>query len=391
MNNVFIVSAVRTPVGRNRGYLREWTAPELLAAVLDEVVSRIDLDPTMVEDVINGTVYQVGEQGFTLGRMGVLASKKFPMTVPGISMNRQCGSSLSAIQMATAMIASGTMDIVIASGCEMLTKYTITSDLNGTLFTGAPMGNPYGEFYTSKYGTPDQMLGAQLIADKWGITKEECQAFAVESHQKAHRATVNGYFKNEIMPMAGLDKEGNKIVMENDETIRPTTTKESLDQLKVLPNTKFITAGVSSTITDGASAVVLMSESMTKKLNLSPIARVVASAVVGSDPKLMLTGPIYATPKVLDKAGLSMKDIDLFEVNEAFAPIPLAWLKELKADPEKLNVNGGAIALGHPVGNSGCRLVVSAINELRRRGGRYALVTLCTGGGMAPATIFEKI
>jgi acetyl-CoA acyltransferase len=390
MENVFIVSAVRTPVGRNRGYLREWTAPELLAAVLDEVVSRIDLDPTTVEDVINGTVYQVGEQGFTLGRMGVLASKKFPMTVPGISVNRQCGSSLSAIQMATAMIASGMMDVVIASGCEMLTKYTITSDLNGTLFTGAPMGNPYGEFYTSKYGAPDQMLGAQLIADKWEISKEECQAFAVESHQKAHRATLNGYFKNEIMPMAGLDKEGNKIVMENDETIRPTTSMESLDQLKVLPNTKFITAGISSTITDGASAVVLMSESRMKELKLEPIARLVASAVAGSDPKLMLTGPIYVTPKVLTKAGLKMEDMDIFEVNEAFAPIPLAWLKELKADPEKLNVNGGAIALGHPVGNSGCRLVVSAINELRRRGGRYALVTLCTGGGMAPATIFEK-
>jgi acetyl-CoA acyltransferase len=391
MENVFIVSAVRTPVGRNKGYLRGWTAPELLAAVLDEVVGRIDLDPAMVEDVINGTVYQVGEQGFTLGRMGVLASKKFPMTVPGISVNRQCGSSLSAIQMATAMIASGIMDIVIASGCEMLTKYTITSDLNGTLFTGAPMGNPYGDFYTSKYGAPDQMLGAQLIADKWGITKEECQAFAVASHQKAHQATQNGYFKNEIMPMAGLDKEGNPIVMENDETIRASTTMESLDQLKVLPNTKFITAGISSTITDGASAVVLMSESSMKKLNLNPLARVVTSAVAGSDPKLMLTGPIYVTPKILDKAGLSMNDIDIFEVNEAFAPIPLAWLKDLNADPAKLNVNGGAIALGHPVGNSGCRLVVSAINELRRRAGRYALVTLCTGGGMAPATIFERV
>jgi len=391
MEDVFIVSAVRTPVGRNNGYLREWTAPELLGIVLDEAVERIDLDPDIVEDVINGTVYQVGEQGFTLGRMGVFASEKLPVTLPGISLNRQCGSSLSAIQMATGMIASKTMDVVIASGCELLTKYTIQSDLNGTLANGKPMGNPYGQFYTDKYGPADQMLGAQLIADNWGISKEDCQKFAVESHQKAQNATVNGYFKNEIMPVSGLDREGNVTTMADDETIRPDTTMERLDGLKILPNTTFITAGISSTITDGASAVVLMSESKMKELNLEPLARVVASAVIGSDPKMMLTGPIYATPKVLGKAGLTMDDIDFFEINEAFAPIPLAWLKELDADPGKLNVNGGAIALGHPVGNSGCRLAVSAINELHRRSGRYALVSLCTGGGMAPATIFERV
>ncbi len=390
MEQVYVVSAVRTPVGKNRGYLREWTAPELLATVLDEVIDRIDLDPELVEDVINGTVYQVGEQGFTLGRTGILASKKYPITVPGISLNRQCGSSLSAIHFATGMIASGTMDVIVASGCELLTKYTIQSDMNGTLSNGKPMGNPFGEYYTSKYGAPDQIHGAQLIADKWGITKEDCQKFAVSSHQKAHQATINGHFKNEILPTNGLDKEGNPILMTQDEPIRPTTSIESLDQLAVLPNTEFITAGLSSTITDGASAVVLMSESKMKELNLKPIARVVANAVVGSDPKLMLTGPIYATPKVLDKAGLSMNDIDIFEINEAFAPIPLAWLKELDADESKLNVNGGAIALGHPVGNSGCRLVVSALNELHRIGGKHALVSLCTGGGMAPATIFEK-
>lgn len=390
MKNIYIVSAVRTPVGRNRGYLRNWTAPELLGTVLDEVVKRIDLDPAIIDDVINGTVYQVGEQGFTLARTGVLASK-FPITVPGVSLNRQCGSSLTAIQLATGMIASGTMDIVVASGCEILTKYTIQSDLNGTLFNGKPMGNPYGEYYTSKYGPADQMLGAQLIADQWGITREQCNAFAISSHQKAYFATINGYFKNEIMPMNGLDKDGNTIVMDKDEPIRPDTTEEKLNALDVLPNTKFITAGISSTITDGASAVVLMSEAKMKELKLEPLARVVASAVVGSDPKLMLTGPIYVTPKVLAKAGLSMNDIDIFEINEAFAPIPLAWLKELNADERKLNVNGGAIALGHPVGNSGCRLTVTAINELRRRKGRYALVALCTGGGMAPATIFERV
>ncbi len=390
MKEVFIVSAVRTPIGRQNGYLRNWTAPELLGAVLDEAVGRIDLDPTIVDDVITGTVYQVGEQGFTLARMGVLASK-FPMTVPGVSVNRQCGSSLTAVQLAHGMIASGTMDVVIASGCELLTKYGMFSDLNGTLYTGKPMGHPFGAFYTSKYGKPDQIAAAQMIADKWEITREECHEFAIASHKKAHAATVNGYFKNEILPVKGVDKDGNEIVRDTDEPIRPETTQESLYALKVLPNTKWITAGISSTITDGASAVILMSEEKMNELKLKPLVRFVANAVVGSDPEIMLTGPIYVTPKVLKKAGLSMAGIDIFEINEAFAPIPLAWAKELKADQSKLNVNGGALALGHPVGNSGCRLTVTAINELIRRKARYALVSLCTGGGMAPATIFERV
>ena len=389
MNDVFVVSAVRTPVGKQKGYLRNWAAPELLGAILDEVVRRIDLDPALVEDVIGGTVYQVGEQGADLARMGVLAST-FPMTVPGVSLNRQCGSSLTAIQLAYGLIASDTMDIVIACGCELMSKYTLSSDLNGTLFTGAPMGNPFGKFYTGKYGDWNQIVSAQEIADQWGITPEECQEFAVSSHQKAHHATVNGYFKNEILAMKGLDKEGNEILRETDETIRPDTSRESLGTLKVLPNTRWITAGISSTITDGSSAVVLMSETRMKQLKIEPLARIVTNTVVGSDPHLMLTGPIYATPKVLAKAGMKLEDMDIFEINEAFAPIPLAWAKDLHADMSKLNVNGGALALGHPVGNSGCRLAVTAIHELRRRAARYALVSLCTGGGMAPATIFER-
>jgi len=390
MSTVFVVSTVRTPVGRQNGYLRKWCVPELLGTVLDEVVRRIDLDPALVDDVINGTVYQIGEQGFTLARSGILASTKIPKSVPGVSVNRQCGSGLTAIQLGHGMIASGTMEIVIASGCEFMTKYTIFSDLNGTLYTGQPMGNPFGKWYTSKYGRADQIAAAQMIADKWDISLEECQDFAIASHQKAHKATLEGRFKNEIMPIKGVDKDGNEITREADETIRPETTRESLNALKVLPNTKWITAGLSSTITDGASAVVLMSEKKMKELKLEPLARIVANAVIGSDPQIMLTGPIDATPKVLDRAGLKMGDIDLFEINEAFAPIPLAWAKELKADLNKLNVNGGALALGHPVGNSGCRLSVTAINELRRTKGRYALVSLCTGGGMAPATIFER-
>ncbi|HPA73089.1 MAG TPA: thiolase family protein, partial [Spirochaetota bacterium] len=363
MKEVFVVSAARTPVGKQKGYLREWMAPELLAHSLNAVVDRAGIDPAKVDDVIAGTVYQVGEQSFTLARMAILASK-LPESVPGISVNRQCGSSLSAIQMAAAMIASGTMDCVIAAGCEMMTKYGMISDMNGTLHNGKPMGHPFGKFYIDKYGIPDQIGSAQKIANNWKITKEECNQFAVESHRKAHAATQEGRFKKEIVPTKGLDAEGKEIVRDTDEPIRPETSLETLAALKILPNTEWMTAGLSSTITDGSSAMMLASADFVKKEKLNPMARVVASAVVGSDPILMLTGPIYATPKVLAKAVLKMDDIDIFEINEAFAPIPLAWAKELKADMAKLNVNGGALALGHPVGNSGCRLSVTAVHEL---------------------------
>jgi len=292
--------------------------------------------------------------------------------------------------LAYGQIVSGVLDIVIASGCECLSKYTLGSDMNCTLSNGKPAGHPWSEKYIKRFGVPSQMEAASKIAEKWGVTREECEDFAISSHQKAHHATVNGYFKNEIMPMKGVDKDGNEITMYNDETIRPETNKEILRGLKVLPKTNWLTAGLSSTVTDGASAVVMMSGQRMKELNLKPIARIVESAVVGADPALMLTGPLYVTPKVLKKAGLKMGDIDIFEINEAFAPIPLAWVHELKADMGKLNVNGGAMALGHPVGNSGVRLTVTAINELQRRKAKYALVSLCTGGGMAPATIFER-
>ena len=211
-----------------------------------------------------------------------------------------------------------------------------------------------------------------MVADKWEITMEECQDFAIASHQKANNATLEGRFKNEILPMKGVDKQGKEIIRDTDETIRPETTRETLNALKALPNTKWITVGISSTITDGASAIVLMSAKKMKELKINPLARIVANAVIGSEPQIMLSGPIYVTPKVLKRAGLKMDDIDIFEINEAFAPIPLAWAKALNADTEKLNVNGGALALGHAVGNSGCRLSVTAINELRRRKGRYA-------------------
>jgi acetyl-CoA acetyltransferase family protein len=391
MRDVFIVGAARTPVGKRNGYLRGRLVPDLLGSVLDEVVHRIDLDPAVVDDVINGTVYQVGEQGFTLARTGVFASR-FPSTVPGVCVNRQCGSSLTAIQLASGMIASGTMDVVVASGCEVMSKYPIASDFGGTLPDGRDQGTPFGPFYVERVEGKiyNQAQAAEAIAARWSITKERCDAFAVSSHAKAHEATQAGHFDREIIPTKGLDADGQEITVSRDETIRPDTSLEKLAALEPVLGTKLITAGISSPVTDGASAVVLASGQRTRELGLEPIARVVASAVVGSDPVLMLTGPIQATPRVLERAGLTMDDIDVFEVNEAFAPIPLAWLEELGAPEERLNPCGGAIALGHPVGNSGCRLCVTAVHTLRRTGGRHALVTLCTGGAMAPATIFER-
>jgi acetyl-CoA acetyltransferase family protein len=392
MREVYIVSTARTPVGRRKGYLREWNAPELLGAVLDEVVERIDLDPALVEEVVTGTVYQVGEQGVTIARTGVLASK-FPETVPGSSINRQCGSSLTAIQTAYALIASNVMDVAIGSGIELMTKYPIGSDTDGTLANGQDMGNPFGQYYFTRVEGKlyNQAQAAQAIAEKWGITREQCDEFAVASHTKAHEATTNGYFKDEIMPTKGLDAEDNEIVRDTDETIRPGTNLEKLATLNAVLGTQWITAGISSPVTDGASAVVLMSGEKVKELNVTPLARIVANAVTGSNPKLMLTGPLTVTPLVLEKAGMKMDDIDIFEVNEAFAPIPLAWAKELNAPMEKLNVNGGAMALGHPVGNSGCRLTITATHELMRRKAKHALITLCTGGAMAPATIIERV
>ncbi len=391
MREVYIVSTARTPVGRRKGYLRNWSAPELLGAVLDEVVERIDLDPALVEEVVTGCVYQVGEQGMTIARTGVLASK-FPETVPGSSINRQCGSSLTAIQVAYSMIAADMMDVAIGSGLELMTKYPIGSDTGGTLPDGRDQGDPFGQYYFERVQGKfyNQAQAAQAIAETWDITKEECDEFAVSSHQKAHEATEGGYFKNEIMPTKGLDAEDNEIVRDTDETIRPGTNLEKLATLNSVLGTDWITAGISSPVTDGASAVVLMSGEKMKELGIEPLARIVANAVVGSDPVLMLTGPLVATPKVLDKAGMKIDDIDIFEINEAFAPVPLAWAKELNAPMEKLNVNGGALALGHPVGNSGCRLTVTAVHELIRRDAKRALITLCTGGAMAPATIIER-
>jgi acetyl-CoA acetyltransferase family protein len=390
--DVYVVSTARTPVGKRNGYLREWIAPELLGHVLDAVIDKIDLDPELVEDVITGCVYQVGEQGFTIARMGVFASEKLDSKqVPGISINRQCGSSLSAVTMGYALIRSGVHDVVIASGCETMTKYGIASDTGGTLMNGQPMGSPYHAFYMKAVNNElrDQMQCAQQIAKEYGITLEECLDLAVSSHQKAARAADAGYFDNEIVPTKGKDKDGNEIIVNRDETIRPDTTADKIRNLPPVSGTEWVSAGISSPVTDGASAVILMSEERMTTLNLTPLARVAYNAVTGSDPRLMLTGPVDVWPKMIAASGLDQDDIGLFEVNEAFAPIPLAFTRTYGIPLEKLNVNGGALALGHPVGNSGTRITCTLINEMRRRQERYGYATLCTGGGMAPAVIFE--
>jgi len=393
VEEAYIVSAVRTPVGKRNGSLAGFRADELLGLVLREVVDRVGVDAAHVEDVVGGTVTQVGEQGFTLARMGVLAAG-FPDDIPGVSINRQCGSSLTAVNFCAAQIIAGWRDCMIACGCEVMSRYAIAAEwLNLTLANGKPAGMPIGPAYLRRTGGKfvDQGQAAELIAEKWGISKEEMDRFALRSHQRATRAHAEGRFDREIVPVKVKTADGQETLLRRDETVRPETSMEALAGLKTAFGTKVITAGNSSPISDGSSAILLMSGRKARELGLTPRARILASAVAGADPVMMLTGPIPATEKVLKMTGLELDDIDEVEINEAFAPVPLAWGRELKPDWERVNPNGGAIALGHPVGNSGCRLLVTCMHELERIQGRYGLVTLCTGGGMAPATVIERV
>jgi len=393
VQEAFIVSAVRTPVGKRNGSLATFRADELLGLALREVVDRVSVDPAHVEDVVGGTVTQVGEQGFTLARMAVLAAG-FPDDTPGVSINRQCGSSLTAVNFCAAQIIAVWRDCMIACGCEIMSKYAIAAEwLNLTLANGQPAGMPLGPAYLNRTGGKfvDQGQAAELIAQKWGISKEELDAFALRSHQRAHRAQVEGRFDREIVPVKIKGTDGEERLFTRDESVRPETSMEALAGLKTVFGTKVITAGNSSPITDGASAILLVSGRKAQELGVEPRARIVASAVAGADPVMMLTGPIPATRKVLKMAGLTLDDIGEVEINEAFASVPLAWGREYRPDWERVNPNGGAIALGHPVGNSGSRLTVTCLHELERTQGRYGLVTLCTGGGMAPATIIERV
>jgi len=394
MPTAVIVDAVRTAGGKRNGKLSGWHAADLAGEVLKQLAERNNLDPALIDDVIMGCVSQVGNQGLNIGRNAVLAAG-FPESVPATTVDRQCGSSQQAAHFAAQGVIAGAYDIAVAAGVEVMTQNPMGSSMT-------PGSIPFGHRVLARYTDPGlvpQGIGAEMIADKWGISREDLDAFGAESQRRAVVASDEGRFENEIVGVKELrlDKETGKIVegtelVLRDEGIRPDTTVETLANLKPAfkPDGK-ITAGTSSQISDGASAALIMSEEKAKELGLTPRARFHTFALAGVDPVTMLTGPIPSTAKALEKSGLSIDDIDLFEVNEAFASVVLAWQKELKADLGKTNVNGGAIALGHPLGCSGTKLLATLVNELERTGGRYGLQTMCEGGGLANATIIERL
>ncbi|MDV7765708.1 thiolase family protein [Peribacillus sp. CSMR9] len=382
MREVVIVEGIRTPVGRRNGVLKDVRPDDLAGEVLRQLIEKAGIDPSIVDDVILGCVSQAGEQAGDIARVAALIAG-FPIEVPGTTIDRQCGSSQQAVHFASQAILSGDMDVVVAGGVENMSRVPMGSNYQGAVTSPK---------YLESYEVINQGLSAERIADKWGITREECDQFSVESHGKAIRAQKEGYFDREMISVIGTDKEGNYMEVKEDQGPRAETTLEVLAGLKtVFQKDGLIHAGNSSQISDGAAALLLMERSKAEELGLKPRFKVHTRVVVGSDPTLMLTGPIPATQKALEKAFLSIDDIDVFEVNEAFAPVPIAWLKETGADPMKLNPNGGAIALGHPLGGSGARLMVSMIHELERTGGRYGLQTMCEGQGMANATIIERL
>lgn len=383
MREVVIVEAVRTPVGRRKGLLKDIRPDELAAGVLKEVVQRAGIDAGLVEDVILGCVTQSGEQAGDIARVAALTAG-FPIEVPGTTIDRQCGSSQQAVHFAAQAILAGDMDVVIAGGVENMTRVPMGSNYQEA--------NPFSPKLRERYEMIHQGLSAERIAEKYGFTRQELDEFSAESHRRALKAQAEGYFKKEIMPLEITLENGETTLMTEDSGPREGTTPEVLAGLKtVFKEDGVIHAGNASQISDGAGVLLLMSREKAEELGLKPRFKVHTRVVVGSDPTLMLTGPIPATEKVLKKAGLKIEDIDVFEVNEAFAPVPMAWLKETGADPAKLNPNGGAIALGHPLGASGARLMISMMSELERIGGRYGLQTMCEGHGMANATIIERL
>ncbi|MCL4422989.1 MAG: thiolase family protein [Actinobacteria bacterium] len=391
MPNAVIVDAIRTPGGKRNGKLRGWHPVDLAAQTLKAIVERNGLDPASVDDVIMGCVMQVGEQALNVGRNAVLAAG-FPESVPATTVDRQCGSSQQALHFAAQGIMAGAYDTVIAAGVECMTRTPMGSSVVREL--GFPFGPAMMDRYKDRGGLVGQGISAEMVADQWNLSRQELDEFGARSQQLAARATAEGRFQKEILPVAVRDEAGKDTdeVIATDEGIRPDTTPETLAKLKPAfkPDGK-VTAGNSSQITDGAAAVLVMSEERANALGLIPRARFHAFSVVGVDPVTMLTGPIPATQMVLERAKLKIDDIDLVEINEAFASVVLAWEKELHPDMSKVNVNGGAIALGHPLGCSGAKLMATLLNELERTGGRYGLQTMCEGGGMANATIIERL
>jgi acetyl-CoA acetyltransferase family protein len=380
-----IVDAIRTPLGKRNGKLKDWHPVDLAAETLRALVDRTGIDPAIVDDVVMGCVMQVGEQGVNIARNAVLAAG-WPETIPGTTVDRQCGSSQQAAHFAAQGVIAGAYDVVVAAGVEVMTRVPMGASMADGKF-GLPFGPKIGARYAEVGGLVPQGISAELIAEKWGISREEMDAFGLRSQQYAARATAEGRFQSEILPVLGADGS----MMTTDEGIRDTSL-EKLASLK--PSFKEdggVTAGNSSQITDGAAALLIMSEEKAAALGLRPRARFVSFALAGADPRLMLTAPIPATTKVLERAGMTLDQMDLVEINEAFASVVLAWEKEHHPDMSKVNVNGGAIALGHPLGCSGARLMTTLLNELERSGGRYGLQTMCEGGGMANATIIERL
>jgi acetyl-CoA acyltransferase len=383
MIEAVIVDAIRTPGGKRNGQLKDQHPVDLAAHVLKALAERNGLDPAMVDDVIMGCVMQVGEQSLNIGRNAVLAAG-WPEEVPSTTVDRQCGSSQQSMHFAAQGVMAGAYDVVVAAGVEVMTR----TPMGASIVQG--MGFPFSQDQQDRYaetGLPPQGIGADMIADEYGITREDLDAFGAQSQQRAAIARDEGRFENEIVPVE-IDLDGEKVFVKNDEGIRDGSTAESLAKLKpAFKEDGKITAGNSSQISDGASAVLIMSKEKAEELGMKPRARFHAFALAGTDPVTMLKGPIPATKKILEKTD----DIDLFEVNEAFASVVLAWQQETGADMSKVNVNGGAIALGHPLGASGTKLMATLLNELERTGGRYGLQVMCEGGGMANATIIERL
>jgi acetyl-CoA acyltransferase len=387
MTEAVIIDAVRTPGGKRNGHLKDWHPVSLAAHVLRALEERNDLDPALVDDVVMGCVMQVGEQSLNIGRNAVLAAG-WPEEVPSTTVDRQCGSSQQAMHFAAQGVIAGAYDVAVAAGVEVMTR----TPMGASIVPG--MGFPFPQEQQDRYadtGLPPQGIGAEMIADEYGFTREDLDAFGAQSQQRAAIARDEGRFEREIVPVP-YEVDGEKFTMTADQGIREGTTIDTLAQLKpAFKEDGKITAGNSSQITDGASAVLIMSREKADELGMRPRARFHAFALAGTDPVTMLKGPIPATRKILEKTGMSIDDIDLFEVNEAFASVVLAWQKEFDVDMSKVNVNGGAIALGHPLGCSGTKLMSTLLNELERTGGRYGLQVMCEGGGMANATIIERL
>ncbi|MFZ9676229.1 MAG: thiolase family protein [Ilumatobacteraceae bacterium] len=388
MNTAVIVDAIRTPLGKRNGKLKEWHPVDLVAEVMAAMVERNGFDPGLIDDVVMGCVMQVGEQSTNIARNAVLAAG-WPEGVPGTTIDRQCGSSQQAAHFAAQGVMAGAYDIVVAAGVEVMTRVPM-----GSAMADGKYGWPFGPRAVNRYqgegGLVPQGVSAEMIADKWEISREDMDRFGVQSQTRAARATAEGRFEREILPV--LDAEGN--LMTRDEGIRDTSM-ESLGKLKPSFRSEEeggrVTAGNSSQITDGAAALLIMSEAKAKALGLTPRARFVNFSLAGDNPRFMLTAPIPATRKILERSGLGIHDMDVVEINEAFASVVLAWQKEFDPDMDKVNPNGGAIALGHPLGCSGARLMTTLLHELERTNGRYGLQTMCEGGGMANATIIERL